>query len=117
MTATLFVFDSVVFINDPENQTICIGDTAVMDCGYESSSGVAIVPALIAFINGKELVANASDFPPFIIVSSPSPNETHASQIIIGPVKKQFAGIITFSCRLALIPRVNGLTATLTVVG
>ena len=113
MTATAFVFDSVVYINDPKNQTICIGDTAVMDCGYESSSG--IVPQLNAVINGTALVANNSDFPPFIIVSNR--NETTAFQVIIGPVEKQFAGIITFSCRLALIPSVDGITATLNVVG
>ena len=113
MTATAFVFDSVVYINDPENQTICIGDTAVMDCGYKSSSGV--VPLLLAVINGTALAANNSDVPPFIIKSNP--NETNASQVIIGPVEKQFAGIITFSCQLALNPPINGLTATLNVVG
>ena len=113
MTATAFLFDSVAFINDPESQTICIGDTAVMDCGYRSSSGV--VPSLVAIIDGTPLVANASNVPPFIIVSSP--NETNASQVIIGPIEKQFAGIITFLCRLALNPPVDSLIATLTVVG
>ena len=113
MTATAFVFDSVVFINDPQNQTICIGGTATMDCGYESSS--QIVPSLGAVINGTVLVSNAPRFPPLLFKSII--NKTNTSKVIIGPVEKEFVGITTFSCHIALNPPVNGMNATLTVVG
>ena len=112
MTATAFVFDSVVFINDLQNQTICIGGTATMDCGYRSSGSPSLINAVI---NGTILASSIPGYPPLMFVSNP--NETDAAKVIIGPVEKRFVGITTFSCRIAANPPVDSINATLTVVG
>ena len=104
----------VTITTNPDDQMICIGGTAVMNCGY-NSGGIVLVP--LARINGT---SHASNNPPIaglpLRFITPA-NDTNASRIIVGPVGEQFIGTANFLCTFSLSPPVDSMIATLTVVG
>ena len=108
----------VVVTRNPDNQTISVGGTAVMNCGYDSEitrqTDWVIVP--LAYINETlygPLHPPIAGLPLQFITQS---NDTNASRIIIGPVGKQFVGRTKFSCKFSVgSPPVP--TAVLTVLG
>ena len=105
----------VVVTRNPDNQTICVGDTAVMNCGYYSDFGYAILPlALINKTIYDPLRPPTAGLPLQFI---PSPNDTNASRIIIGPVGEQFVGMTNFSCKFAIRSPPLVPTVVLTVLG
>ena len=109
----MFLLCLVIITTNPDDQMICVGSTAVMNCGFDN--GIVLEP--LAHINGT---SHASDNPPIaglpLQFITPA-NDTNATRIVVGPVSEQFIGTANFSCSFSLSPRVNSMTATLTVVG
>ena len=108
----MFLLCLVIITANPDDQMICVGGTAVMNCGFDN--GVALTP--LARINGT---SHASDNPPIagLPLQFITPNDTNATRIVVGPVGEQFIGTANFSCSFSLRPPVISMTATLTVVG
>ena len=109
----------VVVTRNPDNQTIGVGGTAVMNCGYDSSitrqlPGYVIEP--LAYINETLYGPFHPSIPGLPLQFIAPVNDTNASRIIIGPVGKQFVGRTNFSCKFTVIsPPVP--TVVLTVLG
>ena len=108
-----------VMTRNPDSQTICIGDKAVMNCGYSVTSGDVYIFTPLADINNT-LHAPAPEFSPpiaglpleFIVA-----NDSNDIRIIVGPVGEQFVGMTTFQCYYSIIPTLRSMTAVLTVLG
>ena len=106
----------VVITSNPEDQTLCVGDIAVMDCGYDSSDfNVVIIP--LARINGTSHSFNNPPIAGLPLQFITPTNDTNATRIIVGPVSRQFIGMANFLCAYLLSPPVESMTATLTVLG
>ena len=106
----------VVITSNPDNQAICVGDTAVMNCGFDNGgSGIVLVP--LAIINGTTHIFNNQPVAGLSLDFIFPANDTNASRIVIGPVGEQFIGMANFLCTFSLTPPVNTMTATLTVLG
>ena len=116
----MLLLSLVVVTRNPDNQTICVNDTAVMNCGYYSTTGHVTIP--LANINNTLHISWIKISPPiaglplqFIVTR----NDTNASRIIIGPVGEQFVGSRTnFSCVFNVRPSYPSTpTVVLTVLG
>ena len=103
----------VVITNNPDSQTICVGDTAVMNCGYTFTT--PIIP--IAVINGKSYIPYSQPIAGLPLQFILPANDTNAIRIIIGPVGEQFIGMTNFSCRFAIRSPPLVPTVVLTVLG
>ena len=104
--------NSVTITRNPENATICIGDTTLFYCGY--SAPILLSPNLN--INGTDhtLTGVVPNLPTNLIQPL---NDTNATRIEIGPVGTEAIGMTTMFCRLPSIPSVDTVTVTLTVLG
>ena len=110
----MFFLGLVTITTNPDNQIICVGDTAVMNCGY-SGGGITLVP--LARINGTSHVFNNPPTAGLPLQFITPQNDTNATRIIVGPVGEQFVGTANFLCSFSLAPPVDSMIATLTVVG
>ena len=107
-----------VMTRNPDNQTICVGDKAVMNCGYSVTSGDVYIFTPLADINQTwhapvPFSQPIAGLPLQFIV----PNDSNAIRIIVGPVGEQFIGMTTFQCYYSIIPPLRSMTAVLTVLG
>jgi len=101
------------FTNNPENVTICKGDTTVLHCGNNYPI-VSVLPVLI--INGTHFALPISPVGlPFQYIITNSSNDT---RVMIGPVGEQAIGETTFGCFFPLLPsNIYSATATITIMG
>jgi len=100
------------FTNNPENVTICKGDTKVLHCG-SNFPAVGVVPNLN--INGTDYVSTPPADLPFQFIVTNSSNET---RLMIGPVGEQAIGETTLYCFYHVMPsNIYSATATITVLG
>ena len=110
-----------VMTRNPDSQTICIGDKAVMNCGYSETSGDVYLFTPLAYINQTYYGPVPFSWPiPGLPLSWPIPgllNDSNAMRIIVGPVGEQFVGMTKFQCYYSLIPPLRSVTAVLTVLG
>ena len=97
---------------NPENQTVCLGDTVVVKCGYTNFT--LIRPGLI--VNGT-WYSDTTTNPLFHFVLPRFPNETDDTRIIIGPVDEHFIGATMVYCLYETIPTAKTPTATIKVLG
>ena len=112
----MFLLGLVVITSNPDNQTICVGDTAVMNCGFDNGgSGIVLVP--LAIINGTIHALNSQPVAGLSLDFISPANDTNASRIVVGPIGEQFIGTANFFCAFSLSPQVDTMTATLTVLG
>ena len=105
----------VIITTNPNDQMICVGGTAVMNCGFDSGGGIVVVP--LAHINGTSHASNNPPIPGLPLQFITPINDTNATKIVVGPVGEQFVGTANFNCSFSVIPPVDSMTATLTVVG
>ena len=109
------LLSGVTITNNPENQTVCVGGKAVVNCGYTGGS-LGLLPALVV-----NQTINLRDFPDIpglpseFIVSS---NDTATNRIIIGPVGERYIGMANISCLYqGFSESVHATPAVLTVIG
>ena len=113
ITFLMFLLDSMSFTSNPVDQTVCVGDTAVVNCGVNNTS---TPPAL--FINESSFGA-FSPMNPELPVEFVITNDTSNLRMIVGPISEQFVGTADVYCQLFILngPIINTATAAVTVLG
>ena len=99
---------------DPEDATICKGESVPMNCGYFTNNTLGIIPLWI--INGtsvrrSDIDSNQNDLLQWIVDG----DDTNTTRLLVGPVDERFVGRTTFRCEISA-ERGSG-NATLTVIG
>ena len=81
--------------HNPENQTICVGMKAMVNCGYTGGFPGAL-PVLL--VNTTSNLRDSPDIPGLPSEFITSLNDTTTNMIIIGPIGEQFIGMTNISC-------------------
>ena len=101
--------------SNPDNQTICVGEEAVMHCGYTST---VVAPVDLVFNHTITITRHSQHLPGLPTQFIQSLNDTTATRIIIGPVGKEAIGVTTFACFFDFLSVIiNTTTAVLTIMG
>ena len=99
---------------DPEDATICKGESVSMNCGYFTNNTLGIIPLWI--INGASvrriaIDSNQNDLLQWIVDG----DDTNTTRLLVGPVDERFVGRTTFRCEIST--ERGSDNATLTVIG
>ena len=111
----MFLLDPIYFTSNPVNQTVCVGNTAVVNCGLNNT--LSLSPPVL-FINESSFTYYDQINPELPIVFI-IPNDTSNLRITVGPISEQFVGTANVYCQLLILnkPQINTTTAAVTVLG
>jgi len=105
---------------EPENASICKGETATFNCGYFlNNTQLELIPQWIINKTNRlsmmDIVNGINNLGPLQWIVDG--NDTNTTRLLVGPVDERYIGKTTFQCEIPVPPTPRSENATLTVIG